>query len=200
MQKSAQSMKLTIAASIVLSDVKLGDSIAVNGVCLTVAHFAGNWFTADVMPETFHSTSLAQLAAGSPVNLERALAADGRFGGHFVTGHVDGTAVIQEKRHVDNALYITLAADEEYAKYFLHKGSIALDGTSLTIFDVKGAVVTVSLIPHSQEMTVIAEKKIGDAVNVECDLLAKYVENMLGKRSGPKERLSESFLEQHGFI
>ena len=196
----ARSMTLTIGASRVLTDVQLGDSIAVNGVCLTVSHFAGNQFEADVMPETVSSTSLRGLATGSKVNLERALAANGRLGGHFVTGHVDGVATIREKRTVDNALYIRLSVPPEYGPYLIHKGSIALDGTSLTIFEVGESDITISLIPHSQEMTVIAKKQIGDPVNFECDMLAKYVENIMRKKQDQDQTMSKDFLQQHGFM
>lgn len=199
-QPGAQSMTLTIAASVVLTDVSIGDSIAVNGVCLTVKSFTKNQFAADVMPETVTSTSLRQLTSGSLVNLERALAANGRLGGHFVTGHVDGVATIRDKRTVDNALYIRLSLPEGYGQYLVHKGSISLDGTSLTIFEVKDPDITISLIPHSQEMTVIAKKKIGETVNFECDMLAKYVENMLQKRQDNGQTLSKDFLQQHGFM
>ncbi|PIC97415.1 riboflavin synthase [Sporosarcina sp. P26b] len=199
-QPGAQSMTLTIAASVVLTDVSIGDSIAVNGVCLTVKSFTKNQFAADVMPETITSTSLRQLTSGSTVNLERALAANGRLGGHFVTGHVDGVATIRDKRTVDNALYIRLSLPEGYGQYLVHKGSIALDGTSLTIFEVKDTDITISLIPHSQEMTVIAKKNIGEMVNFECDMLAKYVENMLQKRQDNGQTLSKDFLQQHGFM
>ncbi|PIC71500.1 riboflavin synthase [Sporosarcina sp. P16b] len=199
-QPGAQSMTVTIAASLVLTDVRIGDSIAVNGVCLTVKSFTKDQFAADVMPETISSTSLRQLATGDPVNLERALAANGRFGGHFVTGHVDGIATIRDKRTVDNALYIRLSLPQGYDSYLLHKGSIALDGTSLTIFEVKDTDITISLIPHSQEMTVIAKKQIGDIVNFECDMLAKYVENMLQKRQVAGQMMSKDFLQQHGFM
>lgn len=199
-QSGTQSMTLTINASKVLTDVQLGDSIAVNGVCLTVKEFSANQFSADVMPETVSSTSLRQLTSGSHVNLERALAANGRFGGHFVTGHVDGVAVIREKRIVDNALYIRLSLPELFGPYLLNKGSIALDGTSLTIFQVNQTDITISLIPHSQEMTVLAKKRIGETVNFECDMLAKYVENMLNRREGKKETISEDYLQQHGFM
>ncbi|PID15813.1 riboflavin synthase [Sporosarcina sp. P34] len=199
-QPGAQSMTVTIAASLVLTDVRIGDSIAVNGVCLTVKSFTKDQFAADVMPETITSTSLRQLATGSPVNLERALAANGRFGGHFVTGHVDGIATIRDKRTVDNALYIRLSLPQGYDSYLLHKGSIALDGTSLTIFEVQDTDITISLIPHSQEMTVIAKKQVGDIVNFECDMLAKYVENMLRKRQDTGQTMSKDFLQQHGFM
>lgn len=202
LQSGAQSMIVTIAASTVLTDVHLGDSIAVNGVCLTVKSFTKDQFSADVMPETVTSTSLRQLTTGSPVNLERALAANGRFGGHFVTGHVDGVATIIDKRTVDNALYMRLSLPDTYAPYLLSKGSIALDGTSLTLFEVDQTTITISLIPHSQEMTIIAKKRVGEVVNFECDLLAKYVENMLMKKdSKPKSpSMSEDFLQQHGFM
>ncbi|WP_153730830.1 riboflavin synthase [Sporosarcina obsidiansis] len=198
-QTGAKSMTLSIAANKVLADVHLGDSIAVNGVCLTVKDFSENQFSADVMPETVTSTSLRQLTAGSQVNLERALAANGRFGGHFVTGHVDGVATIREKRTFDNALYIRLSLPNNYRPYLLQKGSIALDGTSLTIFEVNQTDITISLIPHSQEMTVMAKKQVGEVVNFECDLLAKYVESMLGRKQTEDQTLTEDFLQQHGF-
>lgn len=199
-QSGTRSMMMTFAAETVLADVRLGDSIAVNGVCLTVREFDKKTFAADVMPETFDSTSLCQLTAGSRVNLERAMAAGGRFGGHFVTGHVDGVATVLEKKSVENALYIKLGLPEHYSAYLLHKGSIALDGTSLTIFEAEAARITISLIPHTQEMTVLAQKQIGEIVNFECDLLAKYVENMMMKREQKQSSLTEDFLQQHGFI
>ncbi|PAQ12738.1 riboflavin synthase [Bacillaceae bacterium SAOS 7] len=196
----AQSLELAIRAGTVLEDVKLGDSIAVNGVCLTVTSFTAHQFTADVMPETFHATSLRVLTRGSKVNLERAMAANGRFGGHFVSGHIDGVGTIVSKKRVENALYIDIEFPEAYVHYFLHKGSVALDGTSLTIFAVDDKKLTISLIPHTQEETILAEKNIGDPVNIECDLLAKYIERMLGQKKEEKtSTITMDLLEKHGF-
>ncbi|MGM7635167.1 riboflavin synthase [Bacillus sp. Hm123] len=200
LKAGAQSLELAIKANTVLEDVKLGDSIAVNGVCLTVTSFTATHFTADVMPETFHATSLRVLARGSKVNLERAMAANGRFGGHFVSGHIDGVGTIVSKKRVENALYIDIEFSEEYAHYFLHKGSVSLDGTSLTIFAVDDKKLTISLIPHTQEETILAEKNIGDPVNIECDLLAKYIERMLGHKKEEKtSTITMDLLAKHGF-
>lgn len=195
-----QSLQLTIAASKVLEDVRLGDSIAVNGVCLTVTSFTAERFTVDVMPETFQDTSLSKVNRGSKVNLERAMAANGRFGGHFVSGHVDGVGVISGKKQVENALYVDITYPSELAPYLMPKGSVALDGTSLTIFYVSEKELTISLIPHTQEETILAGKAIGDSVNIECDMLAKYVERMMNRKAEkPASNVTMELLEKHGF-
>ncbi|OCA85208.1 riboflavin synthase [Pseudobacillus wudalianchiensis] len=195
-----QSLQLTIAASKVLEDVHLGDSIAVNGVCLTVTSFTAERFTVDVMPETFQDTSLSKINRGSKVNLERAMAANGRFGGHFVSGHVDGVGTITGKKQVENALYVDISYPSELAPYLMTKGSVALDGTSLTIFYVSEKELTISLIPHTQEETILAKKAIGDPVNIECDMLAKYVERMLNRKAEkPASNVTMELLEKHGF-
>lgn len=191
-------MELTISSSKILTDVHLGDSIAVNGVCLTVTSFTGRHFTVDVMPETVKSTSLQSLMVGSYVNLERAMSANGRFGGHFVSGHVDGTGIIVKKRPVANAVYIDIAISESLSQYCLLKGSIAIDGTSLTIFELHPRQVTVSLIPHTYRETVLGMKKERDIVNIETDLLGKYVINQVTK-SQKSSSLTMDFLHQHGF-
>lgn len=197
MKSTPQAMVLTIQAKTVLEDVKLGDSIAVNGVCLTVTGFTANAFTVDVMPETVKASSIQQLQVSSAVNLERAMAANGRFGGHFVSGHIDGVAKILQKRHVANAVYIDLAVPKELLKNCLVKGSITLDGTSLTIFNVTTSTLTVSLIPHTYKETVFGMKKIGDLVNVETDLIGKYILQHL--TNSQSNNLSMDFLQQHGF-
>lgn len=195
-----KSMQLTITAHKVLEDVRLGDSIAVNGVCLTVTSFTSERFTVDVMPETFRDTSLSRLSRGSKVNLERAMAANGRFGGHFVSGHIDGVGVITGKKRVENALYIDIQYSAEFSPYLMPKGSIALDGTSLTLFYVSEKELTISLIPHTQEETILAEKAIGDLVNIECDMLAKYVERMLSRKAEkPASNVTMDLLQKHGF-
>jgi riboflavin synthase len=199
-QQGQQSLKLTIEASVVLSDVHIGDSIAVNGVCLTVTSFTQSTFDVDVMPETFHHTSLKWLKKGSPVNLERAMHAQGRFGGHFVSGHVDATGTIKRKKAVDNALYVTIDIPSSLQPLMMEKGSVAIDGTSLTIFDVKTGEITVSLIPHTQEMTVLAKKSVGDIVNIEGDMLAKYVQHMLQRSVTKKETITMEFLQKNGFL
>lgn len=195
-----KSIVLEISAKKVLEDVKLGDSIAVNGVCLTVTTFSANRFTVDVMPETVHATSLSSLAAGSKVNLERAMIANGRFGGHFVSGHVDGTGMIQEKRSISNAVYYTISVESDLAKFLMLKGSITVDGTSLTIFGVEDDTFTISLIPHTLKETILGEKGKGDKVNIEVDMLAKYMDHLLNrKEQKPKSGMSASFLEEHGY-
>ncbi|OES45746.1 riboflavin synthase [Domibacillus iocasae] len=198
--RGGKSLQLTIAAKTMLTDVKLGDSISVNGVCLTVTAFTKTNFAADVMPETFKSTALASLTPGTRVNLERAMAANGRFGGHFVSGHVDGVGHIVSKKQEENALYVTISYPEGLGRYFLYKGSIALDGTSLTLFGVTDNDVTVSLIPHTRDETILASKGVGDAVNIECDMLAKYVGNMLEKKEAPKRGVTMDLLKENGYL
>lgn len=200
--KNGNSLQMAIQAMKILEDVKLGDSIAVNGVCLTVTSFSSQLFTVDVMPETFHSTSLASLKNGSFVNLERALAANGRFGGHFVTGHIDGTGVILRKEAKENAIYIDISIPETGQAYVMEKGSIGIDGTSLTTFGVNDEFVTVSLIPHTANETILGMKNIGDKVNIEFDMLAKYVQLALAKKtedSTHKSKMTVDFLKENGF-
>jgi len=196
---SKQAVRLTIAAEKVLEDVKLGDSIAVNGICLTVTSFTSGSFQVDVMPETIKATSLNTLAAGSKVNLERSMPANGRFGGHFVSGHVDGTGKIITKQKRENAIYYTIEIPGDLAKFIMMKGSIAVDGISLTIFAHQENSFTVSLIPHTVAETVLGAKSEGDIVNIECDMLAKYVGQMLQQRE-QNEGISQEFLTKNGFI
>lgn len=181
--ESANSVQLIIQASTITSDINIGDSIAVNGICLTVTDYSKESFSLDVMPETIKATSLHALDAGSPVNLERAMPANGRFGGHFVSGHIDGTGKITRKERLENAIYYDIELPEELQMYLLKKGSIAVDGVSLTIFEVNGPTFTISLIPHTVSQTVLGEKGLGDAVNIECDMLAKHVEQMIKQTS-----------------
>ncbi|WP_223702454.1 riboflavin synthase [Sutcliffiella deserti] len=197
-----QAIILDISARTVLEDVKLGDSIAVNGVCLTVTSFSAERFTVDVMPETVNSTSLSGLGAGSKVNLERAMIANGRFGGHFVSGHVDGTGVIKDKRSVSNAVYYQISVNSNIGKYLMFKGSVTVDGTSLTIFGVEEDSFTISLIPHTSKETILGGKGKGDIVNIEVDMLAKYMEHLLNRSNSSsknKSSISASFLEEHGY-
>lgn len=180
MRKGAQSAVLSIGARTVLEDVREGDSIAVNGVCLTVTSFSADRFTADVMHETLRRSSLGSLRAGSPVNLERALAADGRFGGHIVSGHIDGTGVIRSISRDDNAVWYRIRAAREVLRYVVEKGSIAIDGISLTVASVTPDDFSVSVIPHTAAQTTLAKKRTGDVVNLECDIVGKYVEKLAG--------------------
>lgn len=199
--RGAKSVRLTVYGSKVLSDVKLGDSIAVNGTCLTVVDFSRDWFTADVMPETVDRTALAGLKAGDTVNLERTLQVGARLGGHIVSGHIDGVGRILAKEQNDNAVIVRIGAGPEVMRYIIQKGSIAIDGTSLTIVDFGPDWFTVSLIPHTASLTTVGLKAVGEPVNLEADIIGKYVEKLLGLTSAPKpaEKITLGFLEQHGF-
>jgi riboflavin synthase len=204
-QRSGESFVLTIDAKKILKDVHLGDSISVNGVCLTVTSFSGNQFTVDVMPETVKASSLQSLKRGAKVNLERAMAAGGRFGGHFVSGHIDGTGVIKSKKQVENAIYYEIEASPEILRYVIERGSIAVDGTSLTVFGVTDETFTLSLIPHTLSESIIGLKESGDIVNLECDMIGKYIGHFItssqnnSKKKSPSG-ISASFLEENGFL
>ncbi|PJZ00983.1 riboflavin synthase [Bacillus vallismortis] len=201
MKKAGHSMTLTIKCSKILEDVHLGDSIAVNGICLTVTDFTKNQFTVDVMPETVKATSLNELSKGSKVNLERAMAANGRFGGHFVSGHVDGTAEITRIEEKSNAVYYDLKMDPSLTKTLVLKGSITVDGVSLTIFGLSEDTVTISLIPHTISETIFSHKTIGSTVNIECDMIGKYMYRFLHKASEnkTKQTITKAFLSENGF-
>jgi len=199
-RQSGEAMKLTIAANTILSDVKLGDSIAVNGICLTVTSFTASSFTVDAMPETVRATSLRMLDTSSKVNLERAMAANGRFGGHFVTGHIDGIGTILNKKQHYNAIYYKIGIPDDLLRYCLQKGSIAVDGTSLTIFDIDESSITISLIPHTVSESIIGKKAAGDIVNIECDMIGKYIERFISKPTKRSTSVTESFLQENGFL
>lgn len=178
-ERQAVSARLTVAASKVLSDVHLGDSIAVNGVCLTVTSFGRDYFCADVMHETLNRSSLGTLGVKSPVNLERAMLAGGRFGGHIVSGHIDGTGAIREVRRDGNAVWYTIQTSEAILRLIVEKGSIAIDGISLTVARVDSASFSVSIIPHTLQETALAAKRAGDIVNLENDCIGKYVARLM---------------------
>lgn len=199
--RGSQSAVLSIRASKVLEDTKIGDSIAVNGICLTVTGLFGGTFTADVMPETLNRSSFAALRRGSRVNLERAMAADGRFGGHIVSGHVDGVGYITGIHRDDNAVWYTVQAAPALLRYVVEKGSVTIDGTSLTVATVTEKDFSVSAIPHTVAMTVLADRKEGDAVNLECDIIGKYVEKLLQLQSATPSAsgITMEFLSKHGF-
>jgi len=198
LQSDKQSMEITVVSKKMIEDVKLGDSIAVNGVCLTVTRFNELELTMDVMLETVRATNLQQLAVGDPVNLERAMSANGRFGGHFVSGHVDGVGKILRKRPFANAVYIDIELTKELTSYCIPKGSITIDGTSLTLFHVEENGITVSLIPHTYKETILGMKKIGSLVNVETDLVGKYILHQL-KSGQESPTITRDFLAQNGF-
>ena len=193
---------LVIRAEAILSDLKIGDSVAVNGVCLTATSLTGHGFTADVMHETLDRSSLAGLGPGSPVNLERAMAANGRFGGHIVAGHVDGVGTIAAIEKDDNAIWFTITAPAQVLRYVVEKGSIAIDGISLTVAWVETDRFAVSVIPHTAAVTLLGLRRTGDRVNLESDLVGKYVERLLRpapEEKGQESKLTMEFLSQHGF-
>ncbi|ENH96360.1 riboflavin synthase subunit alpha [Gracilibacillus halophilus YIM-C55.5] len=177
LNQTNQALVMKIHGPKVTEDISIGDSISVNGVCLTATDFGQDWFSVDVIPETFRASSLARLTVHSEVNLERAMHANGRFGGHFVSGHVDAVGTIEKTWTEDNAKYIEISAPE--TRYMTLKGSVAVDGTSLTVFGVTDHSFTISLIPETQEATVLGQKQTGDIVNMEYDMLAKYMERLL---------------------
>jgi riboflavin synthase len=202
-KQTGESIIMSIDAKKILQDVQLGDSIAVNGVCLTVTSFSEKQFTVDVMPETVKATSLRALKRGSKVNLERAMAAGGRFGGHFVSGHADGLGVIKSKKPVDNAVYYEIEVSSDILQFIIYKGSVTVDGTSLTVFGLSENSFTISLIPHTTSETIIGLKGTGDIVNIECDMLGKYIDHFLSKRfngsQNRKSSITSQFLEENGF-
>jgi len=196
-QQGAKSLKIKIKASKVLEDVSVGDSIAVNGICLTVCEFNDNTFSADVMAETIRKSSMSGLKMGSRVNLERAMSANGRFGGHIVSGHIDGIGKIENIKPEDNAIWFTISTTKDLSKYIVKKGSIAIDGISLTVADVKGDVFKVSIIPHTAKETILSIKKSGDVVNLECDIVGKYIEKLINR--GETSTITKDFLALHGY-
>mgnify|MGYP002510149880 FL=1 len=197
------SSQLCISANTILEDTKIGDSIAVNGVCLTVTSIKSNLFTADVMAETLRRSNLGSLIPQSKVNLERAMPANGRFGGHIVSGHIDGTGTIVETKPEGNAVWIKINCSSNLLKYIIHKGSITIDGISLTVAKVTDSDFSVSIIPHTAANTTLLQKKSGDVVNLENDVVGKYIEKLLSfqkiDEQKPQSKITEEFLRQNGF-
>lgn len=198
LQKGAKSVVLTIEAHKVLSDASTGSSIAVNGVCLTVTSFSQTSFTADVMHETLKRSSLGSLITGSKVNLERAMAADGRFGGHIVAGHIDDIGTISTIKKDDNAIWYTIETTDLLLRYVIAKGSIAIDGISLTVATLDKTNFSVSVIPHTLKNTVLAFKKVGDIVNLENDCIGKYVERLLTTQQN-QSNITKDFLVKYNY-
>lgn len=195
---------LQIQATKVLEDVKLGDSIAVNGICLTVTGFNSHSFQADVMPETIKRTSLGELKLGSPVNLERALTLSSRLGGHIVSGHIDGTGRIVSLKEDKNAILMKIQTDGAILRYIVEKGSVALDGISLTVAQVGTKDFTVSLIPHTRQVTNLSAKVDGSLINIENDVVGKYVAKLLQPAGESVDAAAQSsitmdFLKENGF-
>lgn len=194
-RRGALSCELSVQGNVVFDGLKIGDSVAVNGVCLTVTSINGNIFTADVMAESMRRSNLGTLQNGSEVNLERAMPSDGRFGGHIVSGHIDGIGFIQSLIREDNAVWVTITADSSVMRYIVEKGSIAIDGISLTVAKVFKDAFSVSIIPHTGTETTLLSKKSSDRVNLECDIIGKYVEKLIGKSNG----ITEDFLKKYNF-
>ena len=192
--KSLDGGRLEVSCSKILSDIKIGDSISTNGICLTVVDFGENFFAADVMPETLRRTSLAD----KNFNLERALKFGDRLGGHIVNGHIDGVGKILSIRPEGNALLIDVAAESSLLRQIAAKGSVALDGISLTVVDASTGNFSVSMIPHTREVTNFKFKRVGSLVNIETDVFAKYVDRLMNFT--PSATVTKNFLEVNGFI
>ena len=205
--KSVQSKVITIEANKIFDDLHLGDSVAVNGTCLTVSSFDNKIFNADVTQETLNRTNLGSLKNGSRVNLERAMTLSGRFGGHIVSGHIDGVGSIKSMKKDDNAIILTIEVPRQLMKYIVEKGSVAVDGISLTVASLTDNTFSIAVIPHTLKETVLYYKKEGDKVNIENDVIGKYVERLLTFKEDDKENSNDSkksnvtmeFLLKNGF-
>lgn len=202
-KKGSHSYCFDIEGTVIFEDLRVGDSVAVNGVCLTAAKIEGNCFGADIMHETVSRSTLGGLFVGSRVNLERAMAANGRFGGHMVSGHIDGTGTISQIKRDDNAIWYTISTPGSLLKYIVEKGSVTVDGISLTVARVTEKDFSVSVIPHTANQTILSEKKAGDQVNLENDLVGKYIEKLLAfknvARKNEESKLTMDFLTRHGY-
>ena len=199
-RQGVHSAQLEIQAGIVLEDTKIGDSIAVNGICLTVTTLSDKTFTADVMHETLNRSTLGKLTVGSQVNLERAMAANGRFGGHIVSGHIDGTGKIICIQKDDNAIWFTIQAKSEILRYVVEKGSVTVDGISLTVAKTGSDSFAVSTIPHTVSKTILSDRKEGEFVNLETDVIGKYIEKLMAPvKQQTHSNITKEFLEKYGF-
>ena len=202
-KNGVKSSKLIINCNKVLETTEIGDSICTNGVCLTVTNINKGTFEADVMAETIRKSNLNTFKIGSKVNLERALSLSTRLGGHLVSGHIDGIGYIKDLKKEDSSIWITIKTSADILRYIVYKGSITIDGISLTIAYVDDDVFKVSIIPHTLQQTILSSKNIGDSVNLECDMIGKYVEKLLGITSPDKQQannINETFLKENGFI
>ena len=197
-RRLSTSASLTIECKKVLEGINIGDSIAVNGVCLTVTKINETSYETDVMPETMKRSSLKDIKEDIFVNLERALKIDSRLGGHIVSGHIDGTGIIENIKQDEIAVWYTIKADENLMRYIVQKGSVAIDGISLTVAELQNTSFKVSLIPHTMQETNLQYKKKNDIVNIECDIIGKYVEKLFTKDEN-KSKITEEFLTQNGF-
>ena len=194
-RRVGRSSQIVITASKIIEDMKAGDSINTDGVCLTVTEFTQSSFTLDVMPETMLRSTVGKLKPGSSVNLERALRLTDRLGGHIVSGHIDGTGILERIRKDDTAVRLMITATESILRYIVEKGSVAIDGVSLTVVSVDRHAFEVSLIPFTQAEATVLSKKAGDAVNIECDIIGKYVEKLASAN-----KVDMNFLAENGFV
>jgi len=199
-ESRGQEKRLTVEFPSHLTEVQLGDSININGVCLTIVRKQKRAIELDLSQETLQKTALGELQAGNQVNLERALKLTDRLGGHIVTGHIDGIGVIAEKRKERDFLQMEIRIPESVSRYVVQKGSIAIDGISLTVNEFLGAEIRMTLIPYTIEKTTLVDKMVGDRVNVEADILGKYVEKLLDRGNKKPGKVDSSFLKEHGFI
>lgn len=202
-KRGRKSSVLKIKGQKVLQGTRIGDSISTNGICLTVTKVGNDFFEADVMSESLNRTNIGELVPGSYVNLERALSLATRLGGHIVSGHIDGTGKIRNLKRDDNAVWITIETAPELLRYIIEKGSIAIDGVSLTVVTVNDQFFKVSIIPHTGEETILLQKKMGDTVNLECDMIGKYVEKLLGldsKEDVQEGQVTVELLRENGFF
>lgn len=197
--KTTSSIKLTIEAKKIIEDIHLGDSIAVNGICLTVTEFSTSSFTSDVMHETINRTSLKNIKQGTKVNLERAMLANNRFGGHIVSGHIDGIGTIINIKRDNIAIWFTIKANEKIMQYIIEKGSIAIDGISLTVADLTKDSFRVSVIPHTLKNTILSNKNINDTVNLENDCIGKYIKKFVSDQSIYSSKINREFLLKYGY-
>ena len=195
--RKGQGLQLMISCHKVLDDMKIGDSISTNGVCLTVTSFGSDYYTADVMPETVKLSTFTHLKSGESVNLERALALGDRFGGHMVSGHIDGTGEIVRKVKESNATRLLIRCSEELLRYVVRKGSITLDGISLTVASITNCEFEVSIIPQTKDETTLLGKAIGECINIENDLVAKYIEKFMPTKNNT---ITPDFLKENGFM
>jgi len=195
----SQLCKIEIECNKILEDIKIGDSISTNGLCLTAAEINSSYFTADIMPESIRRSTFKYSKIGDGVNLERAMPANGRFGGHIVTGHIDGTGKIINIENENNAVWLYINADNDIIDLIVEKGSVAIDGISLTIAKLENAFFAVSIIPHTAQETVLLNKKSGDFVNIENDIIGKYIKKFVKLPEDNKSSIDVDFLIQNGF-
>ncbi|OGP90837.1 MAG: riboflavin synthase subunit alpha [Deltaproteobacteria bacterium RBG_16_47_11] len=200
LEHQGQGNRLTLEIPVGLTEISLGDSINVNGACLTVVEKKGRMIMVDLSSETLQRTNLNDIEEGEEVNLERALKLMDRLGGHFVTGHIDGIGTVVEKRREGDFLQIRIRAPQSVTKHFVQKGSIAIDGISLTVNECQGDEIQITLIPFTLQKTTLLKKGVGDRVNLEADILGKYVEKLLDRKNAGSKELDRDFLREHGFL